>query len=246
MMQASAKAAPTRLLLVEDDDEVAAAIRASLGGQGDIELRHAHNVGAAEECLAAHVYDAIILDLTLPDGSGLSVADGIRASGNDVPILMLTAKDTVSERVEGFSRGADDYLCKPFAIEELRARLAAMLRRSSTGDRYTLVYRDLRLDLLTRKVLRRDIDATLSAREMELLAYFMRHPEKVLRRECILEDVWGDEADSDSNVLNVYINYLRNKLERGRYPRLIHTAHGAGYILSDRDPDEYIVRDASK
>ncbi len=237
MSQVPQTRSPSRLLLVEDDLEVAVAIRDALHNERFV-LEHARNVAEAARMLAAQVYDAVILDLTLPDGTGLSIADALRASGSDVPILMLTAKDTVAERVEGFRRGADDYLCKPFAIGELTARLHAILRRSRTDKRYTLSYRDTRLDLIKRKVTRQDVQATLSAREMELLAYLMRHPEEVLRRERILQEVWGDEAEDDSNVLNVYINYLRNKLERGGYPRIIHTVRGAGYILSARNPEE--------
>ncbi|MEE9293494.1 MAG: response regulator transcription factor [Phycisphaerae bacterium] len=228
---------PIRLLLVEDDQEVVATIRQSLD-EHKFKLDYARTTAQAEAQMAAQVYDAVILDLTLPEGDGLSLADKLRASGDDIPILMLTAKSTVAERVEGLNRGADDYLCKPFAVGELRARLQAILRRSTADARYTLNYRDLKLDLLRRKVVRGVLEATLSAREMELLAYLMRRPEKVILRERILEEVWGDEADSDSNVLNVYINYLRNKIERGRYPRIIHTVHRSGYILSDKEPEE--------
>jgi DNA-binding response OmpR family regulator len=151
---------------------------------------------------------------------------------------MLTARDTVLERVEGFRQGADDYLCKPFNVEELAARLQAICRRSRPLNRYVLQYSDVELDLITRLVRRNKISQTLSAREAELLAYFMRHPEEPLAREQILEQVWGDEAEDDSNVLNVYVNYLRNKIEAALYPRIIHTVRGLGYILSDKAPEE--------
>lgn len=226
-----------RVLLVEDDPGVAHMVRDGLGAAGCAVL-HAGSLHAGRQRLAQESFDALILDLALPDGSGLDFARDLRAAGDDIPILMLTARDTVHERVAGFSHGADDYLCKPFEVEELAARLQAILRRVQATARNVLKYADLQLDLITRRVRRGEIEAVLSAREAELLTFLLRHPEEVLRRERILGHVWGDEAEDDSNVLNVYVNYLRNKIEAGRYPRIIQTIHGAGYMLSAREPDE--------
>jgi two-component system response regulator MprA len=178
-----------------------------------------------------------VLDLTLPDGSGLELAEQVRRAGNRVPILMLTVRDTVRARLDGFRHGADDYLCKPFAVEELAARLRAIHHRARREPGHVLRFGDIELDLLARRARRQDIEITLSAREMDLLAYFLRHPRETLARERILEDVWGAE-DYASNVLNVYINYLRNKLEGTQLPRVIHSVRGVGYMLSDISPDE--------
>ncbi len=234
-----------RVLIVEDDIKVAASIRESLPGEV-FDLDVAGRAAQAVELLAVRTFDAIILDLTLPDGDGLTLADHVRASGIETPILMLTGRDTIKDRVDGFNHGADDYLCKPFASQELQVRIRAILKRSSSDARYTLQYRDLKLDLIRRKVHRGVLEATLSAREMELLAHFMRRPEVVLSRERILDDVWGEEAEDDSNVLNVYVNYLRNKVERGQYPRLIHTVHGVGYVLSGIEPEELLHHEESR
>ena len=201
-------------------------------------LVHAGTVAGARWELGANQYDAVILDLALPDGSGLDLADSLRAGGSELPILMLTAKADIDDRVNGFRHGADDYLCKPFALEELVARLHAVLRRARPKHRHILQYADVELDLVHRVVRRQELQATLSAREMDLLAYLMRHPKEVLPRDRILEEIWGADADDESNVLNVYVNYLRNKLERGQYPRLIHTVRKVGYVLSDADPEE--------
>ncbi len=234
---AATKTPPLQILLVEDDSGVAQIVCSALDSIGGAVTRAA-TLAEGRRFVESASFEVIILDLTLPDGNGLDFAKAVRQSGRDVPIVMLTARDTVNERIEGFRHGADDYLCKPFDINELIARLSAVIRRSRAQARYVLSYADVELDLITRAVRRGEIRATLSAREAELLAYFLRHPEQVLPRDRILEQVWGDEAEDDSNVLNVYVNYLRNKLEAGRSPRLIHTVRGAGYVLSEKDPDE--------
>ena len=226
---------PVRVLLVEDDPPIADSIRRGLE-PGRFCLHHARTVAESRRMLQAREYDAVVLDLALPDGSGFEIADGLRASGASAAILMLTAKGSVNERVDGFRHGADDYLCKPFAVEELVARLRAVLRRSRQKCPHVLKYADVELDLVKRTLRRQNTEESLSARETDLLAYFMSRPEEVVARERILEDVWGNEAEDDSNVVNVYVNYLRNKLERSEYSRLIHTVRGVGYVLSKDEP----------
>lgn len=226
-----------RVLLVEDDAGVAEVVRSGLDARL-FAIQHAHDLATGLQCLSTSRYDAIILDLTLPDGDGLSLAASLRAAGNEIPILMLTARDSVPERVAGFRHGADDYLCKPFEVAELSARLQAILRRAQAGERHVVRYADVQLNLISRTVRRKDTEAVLSDREADLLAYLMRRPDTILQRDRILEDVWGDEAEDDSNVLNVYINYLRNKIELPGEPRVIHTVRGVGYMLSEKDPDE--------
>ena len=225
------------LLLIEDDRAVMEAVKTGLAAR-KMQVQHAPNLAEGSRMIARNAFSAIILDLTLPDGSGLDFARRLRAEGADVPILMLTAKGSVSDRISGLQHGADDYLCKPFDVEELIERIHAILRRSQGADRHVLQYADVKMDLVTRKVQRQEIQVVLSAREAELLAYFLRHPGQTLSRERVLQEVWGDEADDESNVLNVYVNYLRIKLEAGVYARLIHTVRGVGYVLSTREPDE--------
>lgn len=225
-----------RVLVIEDDTDVASVIQERLRG-GGFAVTHAPTLGAGQAYLSSGDWSVIVLDLMLPDGSGLDLAEKLRAAGDETPILMLTARDTAYERVEGFRRGADDYLCKPFEPDELVARLEAIIRRTKNIDRHKLHYGDIELDLITRRVRREETELTLSAREAELLAFLMRHPEEVLQRDRILQQVWGDEAEEDSNVLNVYINYLRNKVEGCKHPRVIHTVRGAGYMLSELEPD---------
>ncbi len=231
---------PPPVLLVEDDVDVAQVVREGLAARG-FAVSWASTLGEGEALLSGGGFDAVILDLALPDGSGLTFTTALRRAGNDLPILMLTAQTSVQDRVQGFQHGADDYLCKPFDVDELAARLQAIVRRARAGARHVLEYADLRLDLLTRVVERHDRKATLSARETELLAYLMRHCDVPISRERILAEVWGDEAEDDSNVLNVYINYLRNKIQPGGIAQLIHTVRGVGYVLSLHSPDESMV-----
>lgn len=226
-----------RILMVEDDLQVVETVREGFAG-GDVTLFHAPTIADGHRLLATQQYDALILDLSLPDGSGTEIADACRKAGNDIPIIMVTALDTVEDRITGLRHGADDYLCKPFAVEELSARLEAVLRRSRPKHRHIMKYHDVELDLLRRRVRRNQIDKPLSAREMDLLAYLMSYPEELLTKERILKKLWGDEEHHDSNVLQVYTNYLRNKLEAGKYPRIIHTIRGKGYILTHKNPED--------
>jgi DNA-binding response OmpR family regulator len=228
---------PARLLLVEDDLEV---VRTILDGLDSTQFSvdHCPTLAAGYRALSGRKYDVLILDLGLPDGSGLKLADRLRGAGSELPIIVLSAKTSVDERVSCFQHGADDCLCKPFSVVELSARIQALLRRSRSARRHILSYRGVELDLLKRVVKRGECQASLSAREVDLLAYLILHAEETIPRERILEDVWGEEGEDDTNVLNVYVNYLRNKLGGGRLPRLIHTVRGVGYLLSENDPDQ--------
>lgn len=227
----------TQVLLIEDDKDVAHAVRNGLEPLG-FRVTHAPSLAAGGRHLAQGEFHAVVLDLTLPDGDGLDFAASLRADGNELPILMLTARDTIPDRLIGFDRGADDYLGKPFDINELAARLRVILRRVHRGDRHRLRYADLELDLLTRKARRPGVEVTLSDREAELLAFMMRHPDEVLARDYILDELWGDEIEEGSNVLNVYINLLRNKIDVPARRSLIRTVRSIGYMLSEKDPDQ--------
>ena len=226
-----------RVLLIEDDLEVTETIQDGLDASA-FELVHGGSLAEGRRWLARGEYHVVVLDINLPDGSGLELADAMRRAGSQVSILMLTGKAAVEERVDGFRHGADDYLCKPFAVPELAARITALHRRARTESRHVLSHAGVELDLLSRRMRRGEIEATLSTRELELLAYFIRHPETVLTRESILTHIWGGDGQEEHNVLNVYVNSLRNKLEGGRYPRLIHTVRGVGLVFSATDPEE--------
>jgi two-component system, OmpR family, response regulator MprA len=177
--------------------------------------------------------DLIILDIMLPGIDGLEVARRLRAAGDTVPILMLTARDAISDRVTGLETGADDYLVKPFANEELLARVKAMLRRNQAERQEVLRYADVELDTGTRVAHRGGREIELSPTEYELLALFLRRPRQVLTRDIILDRVWGMDFEGSSNVMEVYVGYLRAKLEAQGEPRLIHTVRGVGYVCKE-------------
>lgn len=227
----------TEVLLVEDEDDVAQALCDDLSTRG-FSVSRVSTLAAAEQHLTTRKYQAVLLDLTLPDGDGLDLAAALRAADAELPILMLTARDSVPDRLAGFEHGADDYLGKPFDVDELAARLRVAIRRAEAGQRHVLHYADLELDLTTRTARRGAISIALSDRESVLLAFLLRHPEEPLSRQRILEEVWGDEVEADSNVLNVFINLLRNKIEKGSAHRIIRAVRGVGYILSAKDPEE--------
>jgi len=230
---------PLSVLVVEDDLGLADSLRSSLQAEG-YRTQHARNLAEAHRLLTHESFDVMILDLSLPDGTGLDLADELRRRGSPIRILILTALDRVDQRVAGLRHGADDYICKPFAMEELLERVRTVLRRSSARlHPHRLCYGDVVLDLLTRTIRRGGLEAVLSARETDLLAYLILRAEQTLEKDRILEEVWGDEKEADSNVLNVYIGYLRNKLEGGGGPRLIHSVRRVGYRLSARPPDEF-------
>jgi two-component system response regulator MprA len=222
------------LLLVEDDPSVRGAVDRGLRTAG-------HTVDVAitgDKALAAATatpYDAIVLDRGLPGMDGLEVCRQLRASGNAVPILMLTARAAVTERVEGLDAGADDYVIKPFALDELLARIRAFERRSPQAGqaRGALRFEDLELDRDAMTARRGDRDIPLTRTEYQLLELLLANPKRVLSRDVIFEKVWGYDFGPDSNSLDVYIGYLRRKLEANGAKRLIHTVRGVGYVLRD-------------
>jgi heavy metal response regulator len=217
-----------RVLLVEDEERIAAFIR-----RGLLEELYTvdvvHEGDEALEALMAVQYDALILDVRLPGRDGYSVCRELRARGDQTPVLMLTARDTVDDRVQGLDAGADDYLIKPFAFKELLARLRALTRRPPEIRAARLALADLELDTLTHKVLRAGQPIDLSAREYRLLEYFMLHPGQVVSRAQIAAQVWGQDFDAQSNVVDVYIRYLRRKIDDPFEPKLIQTVRGLGY-----------------
>jgi two-component system response regulator MprA len=224
---------PTSYIAIVDDD---AAIRTALGRalrmeNYDVELFEDGN--SALKSIQLRAPDAIVLDLQLPDIDGLEICRRIRRSGDTTPILMLTARDAVNDRVAGLDVGADDYLVKPFDLAELLARLRALLRRHNVGDGDGAVLRfeDLTLNPQTREVHRGARGVALTKIEFDLLELFLQHPRQVLTRDQILDLVWGYNFDSGTNSLAVYIGYLRRKLEESGEPRLIQTVRGVGYAL---------------
>jgi two-component system, OmpR family, response regulator MprA len=220
-----------RILVVDDDPMLAAALRRPLAYEGfEVEV-----ATSGEDALARvheHAPDLVVLDILLPGIDGLAVCRRLRQM-TDTPVLMLTARSEVSERIAGFEAGADDYLGKPFAFEELLMRVKALLRRGRNGSASELRFADLRMDRSTREVWRGDRTISLTRQEFDLLALFLEHPRQVLTRSTILERVWDYDFGRDSNVLEVYVGYLRRKLESGGEPRVIHTVRGVGYVLRE-------------
>jgi two-component system response regulator MprA len=222
-----------RLLLVEDDELLGNGLQVGLQQSG-YAVDWVKDGQSAELFLGADPYDLMILDIGLPKRSGIEVLRSLRKRGDPLPVLMLTARDTVEDKVAGLDSGADDYLVKPFAPEELLARIRALLRRTDTTEKGSaLTYADLTLDPLTRETRRGPRSFNLTPKEFDLLAYLLRHPRQVIPRERILQDVWGYDFDGNGNVLEVYVGYLRTKTEAGGEPRLIHTVRGVGYALRE-------------
>ena len=221
-----------RILVVDDDPGVRGALDRALRLDG-YEVATAEDGPAALEALAVAPPDAVVLDLGLPKLDGLEVCRRLRAAGDDTPVLMLTARDAVHDRVLGLDAGADDYVVKPFALAELQARLRALLRRRPSGSGESLRFADLVLDLGTREARRGERTFALTRIEFDLLELFLRHPRQVLTREVILDRVWGYTFDSGTNSLAVYVGYLRRKTEATGEPRLIHTVRGVGYVLRE-------------
>jgi two-component system, OmpR family, response regulator MprA len=222
-----------KILVVDDERAVRESLRRALELEGyDVGL--ASDGSEALEKLEAEAQpDAIILDVLMPGTDGLEVSRSLRRSGSRVPVLMLTARTEVGDRVAGLDAGADDYLTKPFALEELLARLRALLRRTADGSGETLRFADLELDPGTREVKRGSEPIELTRTEFSLLELFMLNPRQVLTRSVIFERVWGYDFGYGSNSLDVYIGYLRRKTEAGGKPRLIHTVRGVGYALRE-------------
>jgi two-component system response regulator MprA len=220
------------ILVVDDDRHITEVLRRALAYDGytvEVALRGDEALNKVIE----RPPDLVVLDRMLPGIDGLEVCRRIRAAGNQVPILMLTAKDSIPDRVAGLDTGADDYLVKPMQLDELQARVRALLRRRNPEQAEVLRFADLELDTGSRLARRSDREFALSTTEYELLQLFLRRPRQVLTRDIIMERVWGYDFEGESNVLEVYIGYLRAKLEAKGEPRLIHTIRGAGYVLRE-------------
>ncbi len=221
-----------RILLVEDEEKLARFIELELSYEN-------YSVDVAYDGLAGLMaardaqYDLLILDWMLPGLSGIEVCRRLRSTGNHVPVILLTAKDEITDRVTGLDAGADDYMVKPFSIEELLARIRAHLRRTQPDDADMLQFGDLTLNRKTREVYRGDRAIELTAKEFDLLDYLMTNPRQVLTRDRILEQVWGYDFMGDSNIIEVYVRYLRLKLEENQEKRLIQTVRSVGYVLKD-------------
>jgi two-component system response regulator MprA len=221
-----------RVMVVDDEPGVRAALERALHMER-YDVRLASGGREALDLLAAETPDAIVLDVAMPEVDGLEVCRRLRAAGDRTPVLMLTARDTVDDRVEGLDAGADDYLVKPFSLRELQARLRALLRRTDRARGAVVRFADLELDAGAREVYRGEREIELSRTEFNLLELFLEHPRRVLTRSEIFERVWGYDFGSTSNALGVYIGYLRRKTEAGGEPRLLHTVRGVGYILRE-------------
>lgn len=220
------------ILIVDDDPRITDLLRRVLAYEGYTIAVAATGDEALDRTLE-HPPDMIVLDIMLPGMDGLEVTRRLRTAGDTVPILLLTARDAVSDRVAGLETGADDYLVKPFAPEELVARVKALLRRSQPERADVLRYADVELDTGTRVAHRGTREIELSPTEYELLTLFMRRPRQVLTRDIIMDRVWGLDFEGSTNVMEVYIGYLRSKLEAGGEPRLIQTVRGVGYVFKE-------------
>jgi two-component system response regulator MprA len=224
-------AEPTRILVVDDEPAVQHALSRALALERYEVAQAADGVQALER-LATDVYEAIVLDISMPRLDGLEVCRRLRGSGDRTPVLMLTARGEIDDRVAGLDAGADDYLVKPFALRELMARLRALLRRTGEDDgEQLLAFEDLRLDRLAHEAFRGERALQLTRTEFLLLELFLHHPRQVLTRSAIFEHVWGYDFGATSNSLGVYIGYLRRKTETAGESRLLHTVRGVGYVL---------------
>jgi two-component system, OmpR family, response regulator MprA len=221
----------TRVLVVDDDPAVRSAVVRAL--RVDYDVDEAADGAEALAHHAADAADAIVLDLLMPGVDGLEVCRVLRSRHDRVPILVVTARDAVSDRVEGLDAGADDYLVKPFAVEELRARVRALLRRTSGAEDGVLRYADVTLDPATREAYRGERRLQLTRTEFNLLELFLLNPRQVLTRSQIYQRVWGYDFGATSNALWVYVGYLRRKLEEDGEPRLLHTVRGVGYAFRE-------------
>jgi two-component system response regulator MprA len=223
-----------KILVVDDERAVRDSLRRALSLEGyDVELAADGQEALDKLAEPAVEPDAVVLDVLMPRLNGLDVARQLRSRGNRIPILMLTARDQVDDRVEGLDAGADDYVVKPFALEELLARIRALLRRSGADPEETLHFADLELDPVAHEVRRGGEPIELTRTEFSLLELFMRNPRQVLTRSVIFERVWGYDFGYASNSLDVYVGYLRRKTETGGKPRLIQTIRGVGYALRE-------------
>jgi two-component system, OmpR family, response regulator MprA len=224
---------PPRVLVVDDDRAVRESLRRSLEFNG-YAVALAADGAEALASISGSAPDVVVMDVMMPRLDGLEATKALRKAGNDVPILVLTARDAVGDRVEGLDAGADDYLTKPFALQELLARLRALLRRvvpHENAPDEVLTFADMSMDMATREVRRGDRLVELTRTEFTLLEMFLRRPRRVLERSFILEEVWGYDFPTTANSLEVYVGYVRRKTEAAGEPRLIHTVRGVGYVL---------------
>lgn len=220
-----------RIIIVEDDSTIAQFVSRGLSEAG-YQVDHAADAESARPLFEATEYDAAIVDVMLPGMDGLSLVEGLRATGNGTPILILSARRSVDDRVLGFQKGGDDYLTKPFSFSELLVRLQALIRRSTRSSAPTVLQvSDLSVDLLSREVTRGDQAITLQPREFSLLEYFMRNVGRVLSKTMIMEHVWDFDFDPQTNVVDVLVSRLRSKIDRDFPTKLIHTVRGVGYVL---------------
>ncbi len=220
-----------RILIVEDEKKVAGFIKKGLEEES-YAVDVAYDGVEGEYMASTNDYDIILLDIMLPKKNGIEMVRDLRSRNINTPVLLLTARDAVEDKVRGLNSGADDYLSKPFAFEELLARIRALMRRKDLGIA-EMKFADLILDQATRKAKRGDTVIDLTSKEYGLLEYFLRNPNKVLTRTMIAEHVWDYTFDSDTNVIDVYVNHLRNKIDKEPFKRLIHTVRGIGYILKE-------------
>lgn len=232
MSASSTHASKGHILLIEDEAKLARFVEVELTYEG----YHVSVAADGPEGLVVareQMPDLILLDWMLPGISGLEICRRLRSTGNRIPVILMTARDDVTDRVAGLDAGADDYVVKPFSIQELLARVRAHLRRYQGSEESRLTFMDLVLDPLTREVMRGERRIELTAKEFDLLRYLMEHPRQVLTRQQILENVWGYDFMGDSNIIEVYIRYLRLKVEQEGEKRLIQTVRGVGYVLRD-------------
>ena len=222
-----------RILVIEDEKKVSSFIKRGLE-QESYAVDVAEDGIEGQHMAEVNEYDAIILDIMLPKKNGLDVLKDVKAAGVKTPIILLTARDTVDDRVKGLDLGADDYLTKPFAFEELLARLRVLMRRGGSGTPL-LKFADLSLDPATRRARRGETEVELTVKEYALLEYLLRNPNRVLTRTLIAEHVWDQSFDSETNVVDVYVNHLRTKIDKDFPTKLIHTVRGVGYVLKDEN-----------
>jgi len=224
-----------RILLIEDELKTAQSLKKGLEENSyDVDLA-THGSGGLQLALTQK-YQLIISDIIMPDMNGIELCIRLREKGIDVPLLMLTALGTIDDKVTGFGAGADDYLVKPFEFNELLVRIGALLKRSRpyTKDSNILHFSDLKLNLESKSVIRGEEAIELTAREFALMEYFIRNPERIISKAEIAEKVWDINFDTGTNVIEVYVNYLRNKIDKKFSKKLIHTSHGMGYILKEK------------
>ena len=221
-----------KILVIEDEKKVANFLQKGLKEEQYV-VDVAYDGLEGEDLATTNDYDLILLDIMLPGKDGIEILKTLRRQQINTPVIMLTAKEMVEDKIEGFNAGCDDYISKPFSFEELLVRIRAVLRRGSGPLSNVLTFADLTLDLISHKVIRGDREIELTAKEYTLLEYLVRNPNRVLTRTMIAEHVWDYNYDSFTNVIDVYINYLRNKVDRGFATKLIHTVRGVGYVMKE-------------